>query len=188
MAPVLSALADGEATSAQLAEARPHLRTCLACRARLAEYREVPARVAALVPPAALVASAGDGGGVRALVESAHHFTELAAGQKAAAVAASAAAIAGGGVASVDGLAGRPIEPASPMKAAPRAKVSEPPAPPVVMAPPAEPEPPVVPSPAPAAQPQAVREEARPAREFAPAAAAPAPAPSPTPAGGEFGP
>ena len=37
------------------------MRTCLSCRARLREFRAAPERVAALVPPAALVAS--DGGG-----------------------------------------------------------------------------------------------------------------------------
>src|SRR5215216_2486471 len=54
-APLLSALADGEATAEQLALLRPHMRTCLACRARLKAFRAAPARVAALVPPAALV-------------------------------------------------------------------------------------------------------------------------------------
>ena len=52
----LSALADGEATSADLEALRPHLATCLACRARLREYRSAPARVAALVPVTALAA------------------------------------------------------------------------------------------------------------------------------------
>jgi len=54
-APLLSALADGEASAEQLALLRPHMRTCLACRARLKAFRAVPARVAALVPQAALV-------------------------------------------------------------------------------------------------------------------------------------
>ena len=103
IAPVLSALADGEATAEDIALARPHLRSCLPCRARLREYRAVPSRVAALVPPAALAASApGDAGPVRALAESllgalqdraavlgdrAHQAAELATGQKVAAVA-----------------------------------------------------------------------------------------------------
>ena len=34
LAPLVSALADGEATAADMAALRPHLRTCLACRAR----------------------------------------------------------------------------------------------------------------------------------------------------------
>src|SRR5215207_10457699 len=59
--PLLSALADGEASAEQLAILRPHMRTCLSCRARLREFRATPARVAALVPPAALVASHHEG-------------------------------------------------------------------------------------------------------------------------------
>ena len=102
---LLSALADGEASAEQLATLRPHMRTCLSCRARLREFRATPERVAALVPPAALVASDG-GGPLRGLVESLvgaserlHAAAELATGQKIAAVAASAAALAGGGTA-----------------------------------------------------------------------------------------
>ena len=118
-APLLSALADGEASAEQLAVLRPHMRTCLACRARLKEFRAVPARVAALVPPAALVvAGAGPlrswlesamGGAqqmlgatqqkVAAFGERAQTLAELAASQKVAAVAASAVAVAGGGTA-----------------------------------------------------------------------------------------
>ena len=122
--PLLSALADGEASADQLAILRPHMRTCLSCRARLREFRATPERVAALVPPAALIMSDG-GGPLRRLAESAvggaqeklesaigaaqsksavlaervHAATELATGQKLAAVAASAAALAGGGTA-----------------------------------------------------------------------------------------
>ena len=123
--PLLSALADGEAAAGDLALLRPHMRTCLACRARLREFRAAPARVAALVPPAALGVAAGDGGGLRGAFESAlgsaqqkldglvgvaqqksaalgdraHAAVELATGQKLAAIAASAAALAGGGTA-----------------------------------------------------------------------------------------
>src|SRR5215207_3051991 len=111
--PLLSALADGEASAEQLAILRPHMRTCLSCRARLREFRATPARVAALVPPAALVASHHEGP-LQSLIESAvgaaqhrtavmgermHAAAELATGQKVAAVAASAAALAGGGTA-----------------------------------------------------------------------------------------
>jgi RNA polymerase sigma factor (sigma-70 family) len=127
-APLLSALADGEASADQLAQLRPHMRTCLACRARLKAFRAAPARVAAVVPPAAL-ASAADGplrswvesalGGAQqkleaalgatqqkaaAVGERAHAVAELAVGQKMAAVTASAAALAGGGTA-IDHLA-----------------------------------------------------------------------------------
>jgi RNA polymerase sigma factor (sigma-70 family) len=127
-APLISALADGEASAEDLALLRPHMRTCLACRARLKAFRSLPARVAALVPPAALVAAGA--GPLRRWLESimvgaqqkvdaalgatqhkaalmgerAQAVVELAAGQKLAAVAASAAALAGGGTA-VDQLA-----------------------------------------------------------------------------------
>ena len=109
----LSALADGEASGEDLALLRPHLRSCLACRTRLREFRATPARVAALAPPLAVAASDG-AGGLRGFAESllgalqhktvalgerAHAAAELAAGQKVAAVAASAAALAGGGAA-----------------------------------------------------------------------------------------
>jgi RNA polymerase sigma factor (sigma-70 family) len=129
LAPRLSALADGEASAEDLAILRPHMRTCLTCRATLKEFRAAPARVAALAPPVVL-AAAGDGQRLRDLAESAlaglqqrlegllaathqkaivfgeraHAASELAMGQKVAAVAASAAAIAGGGTA-VDQLA-----------------------------------------------------------------------------------
>jgi RNA polymerase sigma factor (sigma-70 family) len=127
-APLLSALADGEASADQLALLRPHMRTCLACRARLKAFRAAPTRVAAVVPPGAL-AAAGVGplrswvesalGGAQqkleaalgatqqkaaAVGERAHAVAELAVGQKMAAVTASAAALAGGGTA-IDHLA-----------------------------------------------------------------------------------
>jgi RNA polymerase sigma factor (sigma-70 family) len=117
MAPLLSALADGEADAAALAALRPHLRTCLSCRARLREFRAAPTRVAALVPAAVVLG--GGFGTARSLLESlvgaaqhkaaavgerAHAAAELVTGQKVAAVAASAAALAGGGTA-VDQLA-----------------------------------------------------------------------------------
>src|SRR3954470_15234667 len=102
-------MADGEASAEDLSALRPHLRTCLACRARLREYRAAPRRVAALLPPVALAACPGR---LRSLLESrvgpaqhkaaalgerAHTAAELAAGQKVAAVAATAAVAAGGG-------------------------------------------------------------------------------------------
>ena len=138
LTPLLSALADGEASAEQLALLRPHMRTCLACRAALKEFRALPAKVAALVPPAGLTGASGDGRirgfiesavanvqdgrrpssalGARsqhktaALGERAHAAVELAAGQKLAAVAASAAALAGGGTA-VDQFANHGVAP-----------------------------------------------------------------------------
>ena len=210
IAPHLSALADGEATAADLAAVRPHLKACLSCRARLREYRAVPARVAALVPPVAVAAGVTDSGPVRgffeslagaaqhktaALGERAHQAAELVSGQKVAAVAASAAALAGGGAVTADRLregsgpagaevrkAAQETEPASPSEAVP---VAEPPAVEAPPSPTASPTPPPAPAPAPAPEPAP---PPRPANEFAPEAAAaagpsaPSPAPAPAPA------
>lgn len=112
--PLLSALADGEATAAQVADLRPHLRSCPACRATLREIHAVPAQVALLVPPAVVEAAtraAGEGFaghvevGLHALVDRvtllatrAQSAFEVLPGAKLAAVAASTVAIAGGGV------------------------------------------------------------------------------------------
>jgi len=107
-APVLSAMADGEATAAQLAEARPHLRNCPACRAMLGDLHRGTQRAAALMPAGLML---GGGGGVLAgllgragealasPVLKVQGALEAASASKVAAVAASAAAIAGGGVA-----------------------------------------------------------------------------------------
>ena len=203
--PLLSALADGEATPEQLATLRPHMRTCLSCRARLREFRATPDRVAALVPAGALVASEG-GGPLRSLVESVvgaaqhqsaalgerfHTAAELATGQKLAAVAASAAALAGGGTA-IDEFAnhqGPPLPaPVQQVEAQPvKEEVPvEPTPPPAVEAPPTTPPPdpasPAPPEPAPPPRPD-------PANEFTPTASAQAttsvPAPAPAqPTGG----
>jgi RNA polymerase sigma factor (sigma-70 family) len=112
--PQLSALADGEAPAEAIAELRPHLRSCSACRATLRELHAVPARVALLVPPAAIGIAAQAGGGspghVEAVVQAAIDRATLVVariqgafealpGAKVAAVAASTVAIAGGGVA-----------------------------------------------------------------------------------------
>jgi RNA polymerase sigma factor (sigma-70 family) len=212
MAERLSALADGEATAEDLALLRPHLRTCLACRSRLKEYRSAPERVAALVPPALLATAAGHGGGLRSLLESllgavqhktaalgerAQAAAELATGQKMAAVAASAAALAGGGTA-VDRIAAAP--PHRPAHAAERHEVRARPAmqPPAgAEAEPAPPGPAPAPVPAPAAPPAEpapapAPPAPAPAQEFDPVAAqaarAPAPAPAPAPADQAFAP
>jgi RNA polymerase sigma factor (sigma-70 family) len=67
LAPLLSALADGEASAEEVAVLRPHMKTCLACRAALKEFRATPAKVAALVPAGAV----GGDGRVRSAFESA---------------------------------------------------------------------------------------------------------------------
>ena len=109
LAPLLSKLADGEATAEDMSALRPHLRTCLACRATLREYRRAPSRVAALVP---LVAGPHLLGRMlyrlQSLLLRAHdsvqHAADIAGAQKAVAVAAATAALASGGAATVQSL------------------------------------------------------------------------------------
>jgi hypothetical protein len=207
--PLLSALADGEASAEDLETLRPHMRTCLSCRAALREFRAAPDRVAGLLPPAALLAS--DGGPVRNLFESVlgaaqhktaamgdrlHAAAELATGQKVAAVAASAAALAGGGTA-VDEFAnhqGPPVTTTEQVEAKP-VKEEVPIAPSPAPAPaPTEPDPagsdPAA-APAPAPEPPPAPPPS-PATEFTPGAsaqaAAPPPAPAMEPGGGGFAP
>jgi len=203
LAPILSALADGEAEAAELASLRPHLRDCPACRARLREFRAVPSRVAALVPAAVFTPGAAPPlrtvfesalGAMQdrtaALGERAHQALELAAGQKVAAVATSAALASGGGVAA-ERLATRPpADAAKPRRTAKaperkRPKVPEPrPRAAVVPVPSPQPAPvaPVPagsdPAPGPAATPPAPSSQ-----EFGPAqSAAASPVPAATPA------
>ena len=184
LAPRLSALADGEASADDIGVLRPHLRTCLACRTRLREFRDAPGRVAALASP--LVLAADHGGGFRGLLEAlvgsaqhkaaalgerAHAAAELVAGQKVAAVAASAAALAGGGAA-VEQLAAPQHRPVPIPAEVRRVADAVPPA--VPTAP--EPQPvPVAPAPAPSAtpapEPEAAPPPPDPAPEFDPVAA-----------------
>jgi RNA polymerase sigma factor (sigma-70 family) len=112
--PLLSALADGEATARDVAELRPHLRSCHGCRALLRDVHAAPGHVAMLVPPAVIDAALHGSNGsmsghvevaLHALVERAtllaarvHGAFEALSGAKLAAVAASTAAIAGSGV------------------------------------------------------------------------------------------
>ena len=133
LAPLVSALADGEWTAEQLAVLRPHMKTCLACPARLREFRAAPAPVAALMPVACLRPAAATpvtGSALHAVLNAAHHkaaalaerahtAAELVTGQKVAALAASAAALAGGGTA-VDQLANHHGPPSVPPAAAER--------------------------------------------------------------------
>jgi hypothetical protein len=189
--PLLSAVADGEASPDDLAVLRPHMRTCLSCRAALREFRAAPGRVASVVPTAAFAAS-GHTGSIRGLVEwlvgAAQHKTaaigdrlhaaaELATAQKVAAVAASAAALAGGGTA-IDEFANHD-------RAAQAAQVAQeqPPEPRAEEAP----EDPAVPEPAP---PEPVPEAPPGPDSAAPPAPAPdaAPAPPPPSPANEFDP
>jgi RNA polymerase sigma factor (sigma-70 family) len=194
LAPLLSALADGEVGAEELAAIRPHLRTCLACRARLREYRAAPSRVAALVPPAAIAAAAGGDpgpGALRSLLESlagatqhkaaaigerAGSLAEVVSAQKVAAVAASAAVVAGGGAAGVEKLRGD--EPAKREQAAAEVKpVNEPVEPPPVTKQEALEQPPVEPAAAPPAPQREPPPPPDPANEFSPG-----PSPTPPPA------
>jgi hypothetical protein len=209
LAPALSALADGEASAEELALLRPHMRSCLSCRAKLKVFREVPAKVAALVPPAALLGTDPGAGPLRNLLESvlgtaqhkvaawgerAHAAAELATGQKLAAVAASAAALAGGGTA-VDQLANHQGPPQPPPEQPEQQRVDvtpvkeemavEAPAAPVADSAPAAPDPAPEPAAAPDPDPEPAPAPApapapNPATEFAPASPAAA-APSPAP-------
>src|SRR3954453_9291046 len=111
LALLLSALADGEATARDMAALRPHLRTCLSCRAALRDAREVPARVAALAPVGLL--AGGGGPSARGVLDwlnervtwlalGGQDLVETASSHKLAAAAASAAALGGGGIATVE--------------------------------------------------------------------------------------
>ena len=90
MQPLLSRLVDGEASAEDLAAMRPHLRSCLACRATLREFRATPARVAAFGP---LLVTPG-------LLQRVLKGLGL---QKTAAAVAVIASVAGGGAAVMHG-------------------------------------------------------------------------------------
>ena len=205
LAPRLSALADGEGTATDLAAVRPHLKTCLACRARLREFRAVPARVAALAPAEAIAGAGPDAGPAHNFFESlvgsaqhkasafgdrAHHVLELAGAQKAAAVAASAAALAGGGAITAERVSERggdrtgatDVRPASNQSQAPAPPVTEP-EPPSAEGPPSPTAAPTPPAPAaPPAASAAPPSPPAPANEFAPQATAASAAPATPPA------
>jgi RNA polymerase sigma factor (sigma-70 family) len=117
-APLISAMADGEASARDVVELRPHLRACPACRASLREQRGAAGDVAALAPVAAVLVAPGSsgarpggllvrvwealGGGLheRAAVSATkvQAAIEATSSGKLAAVAASTAALAGGGI------------------------------------------------------------------------------------------
>ncbi len=118
--PVLSAMVDGEATSEQIVDLRPHLRNCPGCRATLKTLQDSAAPLGAVLPiPLAAVLGGEDqltnlatrfyetivGGFHERAVYSftkAQTAVEAASAGKLAAVAASAAAVAGGGYATVE--------------------------------------------------------------------------------------
>jgi RNA polymerase sigma factor (sigma-70 family) len=111
LAPLLSKLVDGEATADDLAVLRPHVRTCLSCRAALREYRSAPATAAALVPAAAFAMPGRSGlldlpaRAAEALAgwsQKAQGMTEMASAQKVAAVAASTAVLGGGAAMTIE--------------------------------------------------------------------------------------
>jgi RNA polymerase sigma factor (sigma-70 family) len=117
LAPLLSKLADGEAKADDLALLRPHLRTCLACRAALRGYRSVPATAAALLPAAAFAASgrlpfadlpARAAEVITGWSQKAQAAVEVASAQKVAAVAASTAVLGGGAAITVERADVRP--------------------------------------------------------------------------------
>ena len=137
LAPLLSKLVDGEATADDLATLRPHVRTCLSCRAALREFRSAPATAAALVPVALL--APGDRSPLlemparvmEALAgwsQKAHSAVEMASAQKVAAVAASTVALGGGAAVTVEQVERKPAPPkraerVEPAKPAPSASV-----------------------------------------------------------------
>ena len=132
-APVLEAVADGEATVRQLIAVRPHLRRCPGCRATVRAYHEVPRQVAALIPVGAMALAAGAHarvGGLPGLVARVHEafaagvhdrialsvqkaqsFVEAASTGKVAAMAASTVALAGGGYVAGEDLIDPPHRP-----------------------------------------------------------------------------
>jgi RNA polymerase sigma factor (sigma-70 family) len=210
LGPLLSAFCDGEATAAEVAVLREHLRACASCRATLRTYRAAPAAAAALAPaiplPRSLWEKVHDG-----FAEVAARFggrgeaaTQVAGGGAGgtgiaalAKVAAVCVATAGGAAVCVatgvlpapPGLAGD----RQPQRALER-RLAETPAP-AASTPKVEPAPAPVPEPKPEREPKPGRQPA-PAPEEAPAesepvpvteepaaeeAIEPAPAPSPEP-------
>ena len=84
---VVSAIADGEASAREIADARPHLRNCSACRATIRELHASAPRLAAVFPAArsprgrrAGGQAAGDVGLIARVYEAlSHHVHERAA-------------------------------------------------------------------------------------------------------------
>jgi RNA polymerase sigma factor (sigma-70 family) len=120
-APLLSALVDGEATPAELADLRPHLRNCQSCRATVRALHDTAPSVSVLIPVGILGAGAGApvsapaglfsrvwesiassvGERTTTVALKAQAISDTAGGAKVAVVAATAVAAAGGGAAVV---------------------------------------------------------------------------------------
>lgn len=131
---LLGAIADGEAGAGDLAQIRPHLRRCRACRASLRAQRLARGRLAILLPGPLLAGAAGgpDPPGARILSRLGEAIFDLLGGRmpsagprsgvaldlgasgKVAAVAASVTALAGGGLAAVRADLGPPRHASSP--------------------------------------------------------------------------
>ena len=120
LAQMLSKLVDGEASADDLTTLRPHIRTCLSCRAALREYRSAPATAAALVPAAAFALPGRPGfadlparvaEALAGWTHKAQAATEMATAQKVAAVAASTAVLGGGAAVTVHQVERRPEPP-----------------------------------------------------------------------------
>jgi RNA polymerase sigma factor (sigma-70 family) len=94
--PVLSAMVDGEATAAQITEARPHLRNCPACRATLRGLHRSGRPLAAVLP----VGLVGAGAKLSSLVE---RLLPGAGGDLGGAAGAAGAAAGGTGVLGIGG-------------------------------------------------------------------------------------
>ena len=192
LAPLLSKLVDGEATAEDLAKLRPHVRTCLSCRAALREYRSAPATAAALVPAAVFAAPERSGllelparaaEAIAGWSQKMQGAAEMASAQKVAAVAASTAVLGGGAAVTIERA--HPVRPRPEARAEAARKHPEP-APPVAAAPTPAPTP--VQSAQAAPRLSAAEQEEREAKrktppeqqEFEPAWAAGEPAPSTT--------
>jgi len=95
MQPLLSRLVDGEPSAEDMAVLRPHIRSCLACRATLRDFRGTPAQVAAFLPLLAAPRLLARG------LRRPQDLLGFVGAHKTAAVVAVTVAAAGGGVATV---------------------------------------------------------------------------------------
>jgi len=129
--PVISAMVDGEATSEQLVDLRPHLRNCPGCRATLRTLQDSSTPLAAVMPIPLIAATTADSaehvsnlltriyeivvGGLHdraaTSITKVQAVVEATAAGKAAAIAGAAAAVASGSYATVErSMDGRRVE------------------------------------------------------------------------------